>query len=154
MKYSLRKLFQQGGEGSGFKGHAGRQGLRGGSAKRGSHGDVSSKKRKETGKAISEAEAFMKELNTPFGSSTSMRRGDSDKGTGKFDIGVKVTATKSIDGLKQGASYQIYDKGVVTTPSGGTYKYYRVDTLAQGRTDTFSIGSPSLDPDTVFKVAK
>jgi len=122
MTYSLKKLFGQGGAGSGFEGHAGRQGLRGGSSKRGSRGDVSSKKRKETGKAISEAEAFMKELNTPFGSSTSMRRGDSDEGTGKFDIGTKVTATKSIDGLKEGAPYQIYDKGVVTTPSGGSYR--------------------------------
>jgi len=129
----------------------------GGSSKSGSHWDKSSKAREETKGAIGEAEDFDKILGStgfggknPFGSSTSVRNGDDAKGSGKYDIGAKVTPTKSIEGLKEGSPYQVYDKGVVITASGKTYKYYKLETLTQGRTDTVSVGSPSLDPDTVL----
>lgn len=50
-------LFQQGGQGSGNFDHSGRQGMVGGSTKRGSRGDRSAKTRKETSKVISEAKS-------------------------------------------------------------------------------------------------
>jgi len=157
MKYSLRKMFSN--ERGNF-GHKGRPGKVGGSqpSSSGKHQKESREKRKEVRGALGEAKAFDKMLGStglggksPFGSSTSVRRGDDAKGSGKYDIGAKVTPIKSIEGLKEGSPYQVYDKGVATTASGKTYKYYKLETLTQGRTDTVSIGSPSLDPDTVLR---
>jgi len=67
-RFSLRRLFHQGGTGSGNFGHEGRPGLVGGSSDEGSSHSKSSKERRELRSILSDAEKFEKGLPKKLGS--------------------------------------------------------------------------------------
>ena len=66
-RFSLRRLFHQGGTGSGNFGHEGRPGLVGGSSDEGSSHSKSSKERRELRSILSDAEKFEKGLPKKLG---------------------------------------------------------------------------------------